>query len=327
MVESQTRTSPARRRARPRRARRRPRAGGRSTPTSRRRAASPHWSSTSQTRSRVASGSRPSELPSRYSGPSWSIAKRSRNGASGSAASSASACARSVTATRAPPARAGCRVDVAHVLLAGLLVQDDVSPAARAAAANSREISAGRSRRRRRVTTSAGTPSGSRSRGDAAARRRALVRRAVQQLRDHAVGEAELVGELEVEHAGLGDHAGQRHARALARGRPRREVPAGASARSRRRGRRGRAPSTSASASIAGGTSSSVAGQPPPLPSRRYSRFQAAQPRAARSSPSAVHQRAVVAVAPEPAVEEHRDAGRPSPAASTRRTATAVVVR
>ena len=39
--------------------------------------------------------------------------------------------------------------------------------------------------------------------------------------------------------------------------------------------------------SIAALTSSSVAGTPPPLPSRRYSMFHAAQPRPARSSQSA----------------------------------------
>ena len=42
----------------------------------------------------------------------------------------------------------------------------------------------------------------------------------------------------------------------------------------------------SASRSIAADTSSSVVGTPPPLPSRRYSMFHAAHPRAARSSAS-----------------------------------------
>ena len=65
--------------------------------------------------------------------------------------------------------------------------------------------------------------------------------------------------------------------------------------------------------SIAVATSSKVVGQPPPAtrPSRRYSMFHAAHPRAARSCAERAHQLAPVARAPEPAVDHDGDGERP----------------
>ena len=85
----------------------------------------------------------------------------------------------------------------------------------------------------------------------------------------------------EIEDAGLGHDARSPRRRIVACRRPRREVPArrvadGDDAVEVERA----AAATSARASIAAATSSSVTGYPPPLPTRRYSMFSAAQPRA-----------------------------------------------
>ena len=115
----------------------------------------------------------------------------------------------------------------------------------------------------------------------------------------------------QVEHAGLGDDPGEVDpcrppVVAAARGRPGREVPAGGVAHGDARGRAGR--SWSARASIAAATSSRVCGSPPPLPTRRYSMFHAAQPCSARLAASGRPSDEVVRRLPEAAVDDHDDA-------------------
>ena len=92
-------------------------------------------------------------------------------------------------------------------------------------------------------------------------------------------------------------------------------MAAGRVADRRRRVRRQLARPGDANWSMPAPTSSNVAGQPPlpPGPMRRYSRFQAAQPRAGQVGAHGVHQRPVVARPPEAAVDHDRD--RPRPAA------------
>ena len=68
--------------------------------------------------------------------------------------------------------------------------------------------------------------------------------------------------------------------------------------------------STSASASMPAATSSNVSGAPPPLPTRRYSRFQAVQPRSASDCRERPAQRRVVRRLPEAAVDDDHDAAR-----------------
>ena len=70
-------------------------------------------------------------------------------------------------------------------------------------------------------------------------------------------------------------------------------------------------------------------GQPPRLrqPSRRYSRFQTAQPRPARSADERVLETAVVPRPPEPTVDQHGDRPRRSPVGGQGQLAELVAVR
>ena len=162
------------------------------------------------------------------------------------------------------------RVEVAEVVLVGL----DDQRARRTRAAKRSLISTGTMSSRPPWVSRAGTPSGSRSIGEATLGRMP-VEEALRRRRWRGRSSA---ARCEVEHARLGDDAGDGHARILARRRPRREVAAGAvadrdhaaSGRRRQRRRGGRSPRARRRAS---------SGTPPPLPSRRYSMFHAAQPR------------------------------------------------
>ena len=96
----------------------------------------------------------------------------------------------------------------------------------------------------------------------------------------------------EVEDSCLGDDVGDRHAGSVATGRPGREVAARGVAEGDDPAEAllGQQPAAAIAArwSMPAATSSRVAGTPPPLPTRRYSRFHVTQPRAVRSCASGV---------------------------------------
>ena len=130
-----------------------------------------------------------------------------------------------------------------------------------------------------------------------------FLRRTAQEVADRTVAEVEPVGSGKVEEAGLADDAGEVHgavvvlpeqlavrvrcAELAEPARPAAQTARWPPAEWPRATTLSRpspcSSATSRSLSIPASTSSKVCGQPPPLPARRYSRFQAAMPCAARS--------------------------------------------
>ena len=114
----------------------------------------------------------------------------------------------------------------------------------------------------------------------------------------------------QVEHPGLGDDVGDRHPRVARR-------PAAQVARwppaewpSVTHGRGVEPVDARRRWSMPAATSSRVAGSPPPLPTRRYSRFQVAQPARDQARGQRTSQRQVVRRLPEPAVDHDHHAAR-----------------
>ena len=135
--------------------------------------------------------------------------------------------------------------------------------------------------------------------------RRGQARRLVaQELLHDVVGEVQLGGALQVQHTRLRDHLRHRHQRVLARRRPGRQMAAGGVAdRDHAREvdiQRGQEVDRVGHVLERGGHATAVA-QPPVLdvPRRPAARREVLRER--------VHQRQVVAIAPEPAVDEDRD--------------------